>query len=176
MLFVFVAHSCASSGISSFFEIQLCCISSLILALVGYNPPLMPPLHHHSDPPLMPSLHNYSAQHPEWQQADPSPWLIVRHGLVRDVAIACRKRCMHFVISADLRAKMLNMRYDFTITIRRPLQTVSTLMQDYHTAWSCEGCGDLCVRKLVHEVHGIGRAESLNFRYDLTIADWLWLQ
>ena len=78
---------------------------------------------------------------------------------------------MQFVISAELRAKTLNIQYDFTIAIRRLLQTVSTLMQAYHTARSCEGCGDLCVQQFVRVVRDIGRAASLNFRYDLKIAD-----
>ena len=128
----------------------------------------------------MPSLHNYSPQQlhshgqlqpQESQKADPSPWLITRHGRVRDVAIgACRDWCMQFVILAELRAKTLKMQYDFTIAVCRPLRTVSTLMQAYHTARSCEACGDLCVQRLVCGVRGIGRAASLNFRYDLTIA------
>ena len=83
---------------------------------------------------------------------------------------------MQFMISAELRAKMLKMQYDFTVAIRRPLRTVSTLMQAYHIARSCEGCGDLCVQQLVRVVRDIGQVASLNFRYDLTIADRLRLQ
>ena len=75
------------------------------------------------------------------------------------------------MISAELRAKTLNMQYDFTIEICRPLQTVSTLMQVYHTARSCEGRGYLCVQRLVRVVRDIGQAASLKFRYDLMIAD-----
>ena len=78
---------------------------------------------------------------------------------------------MQFLISTELRAKTLKMKYNFTIAVRRPLRNVSTLMQTYHTAQSCDGCGDLCVRRLVRGVRDIGRAASLNFRYDLTIAD-----
>ena len=138
-------------------------------------------LHLHSDPPLMPSLNHYSSQKlhshgqlqpQERQQADPSLWLIAWHGRVRDVAIgACRNWCVQFVISSELQAKTLKMQYDFTIAFCRLLQTVSTLMQAYHTERLCEGCGDLCVRQLVRGVRDIGRAASLNFRYDLTIAD-----
>ena len=84
---------------------------------------------------------------------------------------ACRNRCVQFVISSELRKKTLKMQYKFTIVVRRPLQTVSTLMQAYHTAQSCEGCGDFFVRRLVRGVRDIGRAASLNFRYDLKIAD-----
>ena len=141
----------------------------------------MPPLNPHSDPPMMPSLHHYKAQqlhsHVKFQpqerhQADPSPLLIARHGWVRDMSIgACRNRRMQFVISSELREKTLKMQYDFTIAVRRPLQTASTLMQAYRTARSCEGYGYLCVRRLVHGVCDIGRAASLNFRYELKIAD-----
>ena len=84
---------------------------------------------------------------------------------------ACNNRCVRFVISVELRAASLNMQYDFTIAVRRPLRTVSNLMQAYHTSRSCEGCGDFCVRKLVRGVRDIGRAASLNFQYELTIAD-----
>ena len=91
---------------------------------------------------------------------------------MRYVAIgACINWYVQFVISAELRAKMLKMQYDFTIAVRRPLRAFSTLMQDCHTARSCEGCVDLCVQQLVSGVRDIGRAASLNFRYDLTIAD-----
>ena len=141
----------------------------------------MPPLHLHSDPPLMPSLHNYSAQqlhshgqlHPqEIQQADPSTWIITPQSQMRDVAIGvCRNWCVQFVILYELQAKTLKILYDFTIAVHRLLQTVSTLMQAYHTTWSCEGCGDLCVQQLVCGVRDIGRAASLNFQYDLTISD-----
>ena len=132
------------------------CISSLDLALVGYPTPMMPPLHPRSAPPLMPSLHHYSAQQlhshgqlqpQERQKADSSPWLISWHGRVRYVAIACRNWCLNFVISAELRSKTLKVKYNFMVTIHRPLRTVSTLMQAYHTARSCEGCADFCVRQ-----------------------------
>ena len=132
----------------------------------------MTPLHLHSATPLMPYLHHYSVQQlhyhgqfqpQERQQADPSPWIIARHGRVRDVAIACRNWCVQFVILAELRAKTLKMQYDLTIAIHRSLRTISTLMQAYHTARLCEGCGDMCVRRLVHVVCDIRRAESLNF-------------
>ena len=142
---------------------------------------MLSPLHIHSAPPLLPFLHHYSAQQlhslgqlqpQELQQADPSPWLIAHHSRVRDVAIgACRNWCVQFVISAEFQSKTLKMQYDSTIAVRRPLRTILSLMQAYHTARSCEGCGDLCVRRLVHGVHNIGQAASLNFQYDLTIAD-----
>ena len=156
------------------------CISSLDLALVGYPPPLMLPLHPHSAPLLMPSLHHYSSQQlhshgqlqpQERQKADSSPWLISWHGRVSYVAIACRNWCLNFVISAELRSKTLKMQYNFTIAIKRLLRTVSTLMQAYHTERSCEDCSDFCVQRLVRVVCNIGRSASLNFRYDLTIAD-----
>ena len=83
---------------------------------------------------------------------------------------ACRNQCLQFVVLAELRAKMLKMEYDFTITVRRHLRTVSTLMQAYHTERSCEECGDLCVRQLVRGVCDIVQAASLNFQYYLTIA------
>ena len=51
---------------------------------------------------------------------------------------------------------MLNMQYDFTIAVCRPLQTVSTLMKVYRTTRSCEGCGDWCVQQSVREFHDIG--------------------
>ena len=121
----------------------------------------------------MPSLHHYSAQKlhshgqlqpQERQQADPSPWLIARHGRMRNVEIACRNRCVQFVILAELRAKTMTMLYDFTIANLRPLRTVSTLMQAYHTARLCDGCDDLCVQRLVRVVRDIALAAPLNFR------------
>ena len=134
----------------------------------------MPPLHINSAPPLMSSLNHYSSQQLRYhgqlqpqdrQQADPSPYIVVRYGRVSDVSIACRNLCVQFVISAELRAKTFNMQYDFTISICRPLQTVLTLMQACHTARLCEGCGDLCVRRFVRVF--------CDFRYELTIADRL---
>ena len=126
----------------------------------------MPPLHISSAPPLLPSLHHYSAQKlhyhgqlqpRERQQADPYPLIIAHHGQVRDVAIGvCSNQCVRFVISVELRAAYFKMQYNFTIEVRRPLLTVSTLMQAYCTARLCEGCGDLRVRKLVRGVRDIG--------------------
>ena len=76
---------------------------------------------------------------------------------MRDVAIGvCSNWCVRFVISVELRTSLLNMQYDFKIVVRRPLQTVSTLMQAYCTARLCEGCGDVCVRRLVRGVCDIG--------------------
>ena len=133
----------------------------------------MPPLHLHSYPPLLPSLNHYSAQKlhfhgqlqiQERQQADPSPCIIARRGRVRDVAIgACSNRCVRCVLSAELRAKTLNMQYDFTISVHRPLWTVLTLMQAYRKARLCEGCGDFCVRRLVRGVCDIGWIASSVF-------------
>ena len=54
----------------------------------------------------------------------------------------------------------LNISLSLTIAVRRPLWTVSTLMQAYRTARSCEGCGNLCVRKLVCGVRYIGLIAS----------------
>ena len=115
----------------------------------------MPPLHLPSAPTLLPSLHHYSAQQlhfrgqlqpQERQQAGPSTWIIARQDWVRDVAIGpCSNWCVRFVISSELQAKTLNMKYNFAIAVRRPLRTVSTLMQAYRIARSCEGCGDLCM-------------------------------
>ena len=76
---------------------------------------------------------------------------------MRDVAIGvCSNWCVRFMILAELRANMLNMQYNFTIAVCRPLQTVSNLIQAYRTARSCEGCGDFCVRRLVCGVRDIG--------------------
>ena len=48
---------------------------------------------------------------------------------MRDVAIgACSNWCVHFVIPDEMQAKMLNMQYDFTIAVHRPLRTVLNLM------------------------------------------------
>ena len=54
----------------------------------------------------------------------------------------------------------LNIILILTIAVHRTLQTVSTLMQAYRTSRSCEGCGDLCVRRLVREVSDIGLIAS----------------
>ena len=54
----------------------------------------------------------------------------------------------------------LNIILSLTITVCRPLWTVSTLMQAYPTSRSCEGCGDLCVRRLVRGFREIGLIAS----------------
>ena len=131
------------------------------------SPDASPPFPFGSSPDAFPpSLFRPATSFPwpqERQQADPSPWIITQHGRVRDVAITCINWCVQFVIFDELQAKTLKMQYDFTIAIRRPLRTVSTLMQASHTARSCEGCGNMCVRQFVRVVRDIGRAASLNF-------------
>ena len=54
----------------------------------------------------------------------------------------------------------LNIILSLTITVHRPLQTVSTFMQAYRTSRSCEVCGDFCVRRLVRGVRDIGLIAS----------------
>ena len=61
------------------------------------------------------------------------------------------------------------MQYNFTIAVCRPLRTVSTLMQAYRTTRSCEGCGDLCMWRLVLGVCDI----SWIARIFLEILIWL---
>ena len=54
----------------------------------------------------------------------------------------------------------LNIILSITIAVHRPLQTVLTLMQDYRTSRSCEGCVNLCMRQLVCGVRDIGLIAS----------------
>ena len=54
----------------------------------------------------------------------------------------------------------LNIILSLTIAGHRPLRSVSTLMQDYLTARLCEGCGDLCVERLVRGVRDINLITS----------------
>ena len=67
---------------------------------------------------------------------------------------------MLFMISVELQTSSLNMQSAFTIAVHRLLQTVSTLMQDHCTARSCEGCGNLCVQRLVRRDRDIGGIAS----------------
>ena len=63
------------------------------------------------------------------------------------------------------------MKYDFTIEVRRPLRTVSNLMQAYLTARSGEGGGGLCVKRLVRGTCGIGSVLRSVFELPILLND-----